>query len=86
MLGSHSLRWLVFFVCGAFAALGCSTDTQQGDSVSGSLSLDLVLADGSVINTVSWEERVGVTIELAPGTITLQAKLSQVICAPVHAV
>ena len=54
MPGTHSMRWLVFLVCGSFAALGCSTDTQQGDA-SGSLSIDLVLADGVVINTVSWK-------------------------------
>jgi hypothetical protein len=54
MPGTHSMRWLVFFVCGSLAALGCSTDTQQSDAT-GSLSLDLVLADGIVINTVSWE-------------------------------
>ncbi|MGB5313600.1 MAG: hypothetical protein WBN38_16130, partial [Polyangiales bacterium] len=51
-----SLRWLIFLVCGFLATPGCSTDTQQGDA-SGSLSLDLVLADGVVINTVSWEIR-----------------------------
>ncbi len=51
-----SLLWLVFLVCGFLATPGCSTDTQQGDA-SGSLSLDLVLADGVVINTVSWEIR-----------------------------
>ena len=54
MPGSHSVRWLVFFVCGALGALGCSTDSPQAGS-SGSLSLDLTIADGVVINTVSWE-------------------------------
>ena len=54
MPGTRSMRWLVFLACSSLAALGCSTDTPQGDA-SGSLSLDLVLADGVVINTVSWE-------------------------------
>jgi hypothetical protein len=53
MFRTPTTRWLVFFVCGVLAALGCSTDTDQGDGT-GSLSLDLVLADGVVINTVSW--------------------------------
>jgi hypothetical protein len=48
------MRWLVFFVCGALAALGCSTDTQQGES-GGSLALDLTIADGIEINVVAWE-------------------------------
>lgn len=50
----YSTRWLIFLVIGVLAALGCSTATQQGDA-SGSLSLELVLADGTVINSVSWE-------------------------------
>ncbi|MBW2719531.1 MAG: PKD domain-containing protein, partial [Deltaproteobacteria bacterium] len=72
MPGSHSMRWLVFLVCGAFAALGCSTDIQQGDSASGSLSLDLVLADGIVINSVSWEISGG-DMEPMSGTINTSA-------------
>ncbi len=66
-------RWLVFLVCGSLFALGCSTDAQQGGA-SGSLSLDLVLADGIVINEVDYEisgngmEAMGGTIDTsAPG-------------------
>jgi len=66
-----SLRWLIVLVCGALTALGCSTDTEQGDA-SGSLSLELVLADGVVINTVSWEiSRDG--MESMSGTIDTSA-------------
>jgi hypothetical protein len=54
MSGSHPLRWLVLLVCGALTALGCSTDTPQGES-GGSLSLDLTIADGVEINIVAWE-------------------------------
>ena len=54
MPGPGSIRWLVVLVCGALTALGCSTDTQDADAT-GSLSLNLVLADGVVINTVAWE-------------------------------
>ena len=72
MPGTHSMRWLVFFVCGAFAALGCSTDIQQGDSASGSLSLDLVLADGIVINSASWTISGG-DMEPMSGTINTSA-------------
>jgi hypothetical protein len=54
MPSTGSIRWLIVLVCGALTALGCSTDTQQGDAT-GSLALNLVLADGVVINTVSWE-------------------------------
>jgi len=70
---THPMRWLVFLVCSSLFALGCSTDTQQGGA-SGSLSLDLVLADGIVINEVDYEisgngmEAMGGTIDTsAPG-------------------
>jgi hypothetical protein len=53
MLRTCSIRSLVFLVGVSLAAVGCSTDAQQGDA-GGSLSLELVLADGVVINTVSW--------------------------------
>ena len=73
MLRTRTMRWLVLVVCGAFAALGCSTDTQPGDTT-GSLSLDLVLGDGVVINSVSWtisggdmEPMSGVIDTSAPG-------------------
>ncbi|MBW1762288.1 MAG: PKD domain-containing protein [Deltaproteobacteria bacterium] len=73
MPGIHPTRWLVFLVCGSLFALGCSTDNQQGDA-SGSLSLNLVLADGIVINEVDYEisgngmEAMGGTIDTsAPG-------------------
>ena len=48
-----SLRWLIFVLC-SLAAFGCSTSSEQGDAT-GSLSLDLVLADDIVINSVSWK-------------------------------
>ncbi|NNK05694.1 MAG: hypothetical protein HKP50_00105 [Myxococcales bacterium] len=74
MLRTRSMRWLVLVVCGALAALGCSTDTQPGDTT-GSLSLDLVLGDGVVINSVSWtisggdmEPMSGVIDTSAPGS------------------
>jgi len=67
------MRWLVCFVCGSLFALGCATDSQQGGA-SGSLSLNLVLADGIVINEVDYEisgndmEAMGGTIDTsAPG-------------------
>ena len=73
MPGIHPTRWLVFLVCGSLFTLGCSTDTQAG-SASGSLSLNLVLADGIVINEVDYEisgngmEAMGGTIDTsAPG-------------------
>ena len=73
MFRTPSMRWLVFVVCGVLAALGCSTDTQTGDGT-GSLSLDLVLAEGVVINSVSWtisggnmEPMSGVIDTRAPG-------------------
>jgi hypothetical protein len=47
------MRWLVLVLC-SLAALGCATNTEQGDAT-GSLSLELVLADDIVINSVSWE-------------------------------
>ncbi|NNK08786.1 MAG: hypothetical protein HKP50_15850, partial [Myxococcales bacterium] len=53
MLRTRSMRLLVLVVCSAFAALGCSTDTQPSDTT-GSLSLDLVLGDGVVIDSVAW--------------------------------
>jgi hypothetical protein len=57
MSGYHSARWSIFVICGALTALGCvgtDTDTgQQGET--GSLSLDLVIADGIVIDQVGWQ-------------------------------
>ena len=73
MPGPHPMRWLVFLVCSALFALGCSTDTEQAGA-SGSLSLAIVLADGIVINEVDYEisgngmEAMGGTIDTsAPG-------------------
>lgn len=54
MSGIGFMRWLVFLVCGSLAILGCSTDSEP-PGASGSLSLELVLADDVVINFVSWE-------------------------------
>jgi len=54
MPGTHSMRWIVCLFCASLAAPGCSTDTPQAGGT-GSLSLELVLAEGIVINAVSWE-------------------------------
>lgn len=67
MSGGGSMRWLALLCCGSLTTLGCSTDTQQ-DAPSGSLSLQLVLADGIVINSVSWEIS-GNEMEPMSGTI-----------------
>ena len=61
------MRWLILLSCGSFAALGCSMDTEHGDA-NGSLLLDLMLADGIVINSVSWELS-GNDMEPMSGTI-----------------
>jgi hypothetical protein len=54
MTGSHPMRWIVLLLCGALSVLGCvgSTDSPQGEI--GSLSLELVLAGGTVIDEVDW--------------------------------
>ena len=54
MPGSRPTRWMVLILCGAISVLGCvgSTDAPQGET--GSLSLDLVIGDGIVINEVDW--------------------------------
>ena len=50
----HSMRCLVAFLLGATLTVGCtSSDTPQGET--GSLSVDLVIADGIVINQVEWQ-------------------------------
>ncbi len=54
MPAAHFARSIVLLLCGALAAFGCaSTDT--GQSASGSLSLDLVLAGDIEIDVVDWE-------------------------------
>ena len=54
MPGSPIARSIVILLCGALAAFGCaSTDT--GQSATGSLSLDLVLAGDIEIDVVDWE-------------------------------
>ncbi|MGB9340797.1 MAG: hypothetical protein WCB63_16235, partial [Polyangiales bacterium] len=56
MSGSHPSRWIIFLIAGALSAFGCvgTTDTgQQGET--GSLSVDLVLADGVEIAQVDWQ-------------------------------
>ena len=56
MFGSHPSRWIILLVFGALSALGCvgTTDTgPQGET--GSLSVDLVLADGVEIDEVAWQ-------------------------------
>ena len=54
MLSNRPVRWMLAFVCGSLIAAGCSTtaDTPQGET--GSLSVDLVIADGVVIDQVTW--------------------------------
>ncbi len=52
MPATRLLRSLVVLTCASLAILGCSTDTQPAES--GSLSLDLVLGDDIVINSVTW--------------------------------
>jgi len=50
------MRWIAFLLCGALSVLGCvgsSTDAPEGET--GSLSLDLVIGDGIVINKVIWQ-------------------------------
>jgi hypothetical protein len=56
MFGSHPSRWIIFLIAGALSALGCvgTTDT-GGQGETGSLSVDLVIADGIVINQVVWQ-------------------------------
>jgi len=51
MPGFHSMRWLIFVVCGAHTAFGCASDT-QGES--GSLSLELVINGDTEIDEVQW--------------------------------
>ena len=55
MLSSRPTRWILAFVCSSLIVAGCatSTDTPQGET--GSLSVDLVIADGIVINQVGWQ-------------------------------
>jgi hypothetical protein len=55
MSSSHPTRWIAFFLAGALSVLGCvgSTDAPQGET--GSLSLDLVIGDGTLINQVAWQ-------------------------------
>ncbi|MFW2389189.1 MAG: PKD domain-containing protein, partial [Polyangiales bacterium] len=71
MPGTRSMRWLVVLFCGSLAATGCSTNTQDGEA-GGSLSLELVLADGVVINSVSWELS-GNDMDPMSGTINTSA-------------
>ena len=48
MFGSHPSRWITFLVFGALTAFGCVGTTDTGpQSETGSLSLDLVIADAS---------------------------------------
>jgi hypothetical protein len=71
MPGPHPTRWPVFLVCSSLLALGCSSDPHQG-SDGGSLSLNLVLAGGVVINEVDYEIS-GNGIEPIDGTINTSA-------------
>jgi hypothetical protein len=53
MSGSRLLSWMVCSTALAFAAAGCSTDTQPGE-VGGALSLELTIAEGVEIDEVAW--------------------------------
>ena len=46
MFASRPTRWILALVCGAFFAVGCSTTTDTPQGETGSLSLDLVIAEG----------------------------------------
>ena len=56
MSSSHPTRWITLLVFGALTAFGCvgTTDTGQ-QSETGSLAVDLVLADGIEIDQVGWQ-------------------------------
>jgi hypothetical protein len=71
MPGPHPTRWPIFLACSSLFALGCSSDPHQG-SDGGSLSLNLVLAGGVVINEVDYEIS-GNGIEPIDGTINTSA-------------
>ena len=70
MPGPRSLRWIALVACGAFTALGCSTDDAPGET--GALSLDLVLNDDIEIDEVRWEITGG-DMEPMFGTINTSA-------------
>ena len=55
MLCSRPSRSILALACGALFAVGCSTTTDTPQGETGSLSVDLVLADGLVIDEVRWE-------------------------------
>ena len=71
MPGPHPTRWPIFLACSSLFALGCSSDPHQG-SDGGSLSLNLVLAGGVVINEVDYKIS-GNDIEPIDGTINTSA-------------
>ncbi|MGB5810637.1 MAG: hypothetical protein WBG86_08915, partial [Polyangiales bacterium] len=75
MPGSHPSRWIAFVLCGVFAAVGCSTSTSSPDGSTGSLSLDLTVAGGFMIDEVMWkisggemEDMMGAINTSAPGS------------------
>ena len=53
MTGSRLMHWILCCLVAAVGVAGCSSDTTTGDT-SGSLSLNLELAPGVVINEVDW--------------------------------
>lgn len=55
MPGCHSLRWIALSLSALLPLVGCvgSTNSPQGET--GSLSVDLVLADGIQIDEVAWQ-------------------------------
>ena len=48
-------RWILALACGLLVAAGCSTTTDSPEGNTGALSVDLVIADGIVINEVGWQ-------------------------------
>ena len=55
MPSSRPNRWMLALACGLLIAAGCSTTTDTPEGNTGALSVDLVIADGIVINQVSWQ-------------------------------
>ena len=55
MLSSRPSRWILALAFGALFAVGCAMTTDTPQSETGSLSVDLVLADGLEIDAVGWE-------------------------------
>jgi Cys-rich repeat protein len=70
MTGSRLTHWSLCCLSLAFAVAGCSTDTTSNDAT-GSLSVNLELGDGTVIEQVDWRI-TGNDMDMA-GTINVSA-------------